>query len=196
MSKIHEAMAKAMDEICRLGIAKTQKNTQQGYNFRGIDAAMSEMSPILVRNGITVTPEYSEASFEWREKDAGKFLRFALVKGAFTFAADDASFVRSVVYGEAMDSGDKALTKAQSVAFRTALFQTFVVPLVAMDPESDEYGAPHEPDALDTAREKAMQGTDAFRIWWKSISSQVRTELGKHLPELQAAAKAADGDAK
>lgn len=98
-----------------------------------------------------------------------------------------------MVYGEAMDSGDKALTKAQSVAFRTALFQTFVVPLVAMDPESDEYGAPQEPAELDTAREKALQGVEAFRAWWKSIGSPIRTELVKYLPELQAAAQAADG---
>lgn len=196
MTQIHEAMSKAMGIICTLGIAKTQKNTQQGYNFRGIDAAMSEMSPILVRCGITVTPVYSDAHIEFREKEAGKFLRFALVKGTFIFSVADGSSVSAVVYGESMDSGDKALTKAQSVAFRTALFQTFVVPLMAMDPEADYYEAPQEPESLDKARDAALGGTAAFRDWWKGQPATVRTELGKYMPELQQAATAADGAQK
>lgn len=143
MSQIHIAVRGVMRDIAKTGIAKLKKNMQQGYNFRGIEDAMNELSPLLVGNGITVTPSYSELHIIDRVKgdpaDA-KATRFATIKGAFRFEAEDGSFVVSECYGEAMDSGDKAVTKAQSVAFRTALFQQFVVPFMAMDPEDGDDG--------------------------------------------------------
>lgn len=146
MTQIHSAVRGVMRDIAKIGIAKMKKNVQQGYNFRGIEDAMNEMSPLLVNNGITVTPSYSELTVIDRVKgdpaDA-KATRFATIKGSFKFEAEDGSHVISECYGEAMDSGDKAVTKAQSVAFRTALFQQFVVPFMAMDPEDDG-----EPSAL------------------------------------------------
>ncbi len=140
MSKIQAALNAAMRDIASIGIGKTQKNESQGYRFRGVEQAMNELSPIMVNNGITVTPRYSELHIIDRvkgdPKDA-KATRFATLKGSFTFTADDDSNVTSEAYGEAMDSGDKAVIKAQSVAFRTALFQLFVVPTMSMDTELD-----------------------------------------------------------
>lgn len=193
---IHKAMNKAMEEICRLGIGKTQKNEQQNYRFRGIEAAMNEMSPILVRNGITVTAAYSELQLVERAKGEGKATRFVIIKGRFTFAAVDGSHVVSEVYGESMDSGDKAVVKAQSVAFRTALFQQFVIPTVAMDPESDDYENGEDPDGMDEAREHAMNGMQALEAWWKKQDPKTRTRLGKHLPALKEAAAKADQEKK
>jgi hypothetical protein len=136
---IQKALLGAMHDIAKIGIAKLGKADAGGarYNFRGIDQAMNEMSPILVNNRITVTPRYSELNVAERSKGDGKFMRFVTIKGSFTFAADDGSSVVAEAYGEAMDSGDKATIKAQSVAFRTVLFQQFIVPLMAMDTELD-----------------------------------------------------------
>lgn len=139
-SSIHGAIVQAMAEIAKTGIAKSHKAALGGatVNYRGIEDAMNQMSSILIACGITVTPAYHDAQISERAKgdpkDA-KATRFAIVRGRFTFAAADGSSVACEVYGEAMDSGDKALTKAQSVAFRTALFQQFVVPTMAIDPE-------------------------------------------------------------
>jgi hypothetical protein len=139
---IHAAISKAMNDIARTGIAKTHQASLggAGVNYRGIEDAMNEMCGVLIRNGITVTPRYSDLQIMERVKgDAkdGKATRFAVVRGAFTFTAvADGSAVTCEHYGEAMDSGDKAVTKAQSVAFRTALFQQFVIPTMAIDPEA------------------------------------------------------------
>ena len=54
MTQIHTAILGAMRMIAKTGIAKLSKNKDQGYNFRGIEAAMNEMSPILINNGITI----------------------------------------------------------------------------------------------------------------------------------------------
>jgi len=169
---IQTALLGAMRDICKIGIGKT-KTADAGaakYRFRGIDDAMNEMSPILVNNGITVTPRYSDLIVQERAKDGGKFTRFVTVKGSFTFAAEDGSNVTAEAYGEAMDAGDKATIKAQSVAFRTVLFQQFIVPVMAMDTELDDYeeGDP-EAKILDELREASMNGTDALRTAYAEL---------------------------
>lgn len=138
MTKIHKAILAVMADIATTGIGKTEKNVAQGFQFRGIERAMNALSPLLTKHGITVTPAYRDLQIETRAKEGGKGTRFVTLLGRFEFKADDDSMVVSEFYGEAMDSGDKAVTKAQSVAFRTALFQQFVVPTMAMDPESGE----------------------------------------------------------
>lgn len=138
MKAILTAIQAAMQKVAKTGIAKALRNKDQGYQYRGIEDAMNTLQPILTEAGIVVTPVYSDIQIMERDSKSGGKLRFIVVKGRFEFAAvEDGSSVTSEVYGEAMDSSDKATTKAQSVAFRTALFQQFVVPTMAIDPEGD-----------------------------------------------------------
>jgi hypothetical protein len=58
------------------------------------------------------------------------------VRYSFTDGTDT---IATVVAGEAMDAGDKATAKAMSVAFRTALLQTFCLPTDEKDPDEDTY---------------------------------------------------------
>jgi hypothetical protein len=192
MTMIQEALIGAMREICKIGIGKNSKADAGGarYNYRGIDAAMSEMSPILVRNGITVTPRYSDLVVTERAREGGKFSRCVTLKGSFTFAAQDGSSVTAEAYGESIDTGDKATIKAQSVAFRTVLFQQFIVPLVAMDPEAgQEDEAPSLPDAAIAAAER---GTAAYAEYFKGLSKEDRQALAAHHAELKSIAAEAD----
>ena len=162
MSQINASITQVMAAIAKTGIAKNMRNQQQGFTYRGIEAAMNELNPLLVAAGITVTPKYSDLQISERSKGDGKATRFATVKGSFTFASGDGSFVVSEYYGEAMDSGDKAITKAQSVAFRTALFQQFVVPTVAVDPEVDGDDL-FSKDAFDVSTAKNIDELDS--VW-------------------------------
>lgn len=157
-----------MAAIAKTGISKSQRNAQQGFNYRGIEAAMNELNPILVANGITVTSKYSELNITERAKADGKATRFAIIKGAFTFAVADGSSVVAECYGEAMDSGDKAVTKAQSVAFRTALFQQFVVPTVAVDPEDNADGTIDD----DLASIGQCATLDDLKTAWATLGAQ------------------------
>ncbi|WP_313077046.1 ERF family protein [Melaminivora sp.] len=201
MSKIQAAVLGVMKDIATTGIAKLQRNIQQGYSFRGIESAMNELSPLLVKHGITVTPSYSELlvheRFRGDPKD-GRAIRFCTLKGTFRFSAEDGSHVVSECYGEAMDSGDKAVTKAQSIAFRTALFQQFVVPTMAMDPESyldaeDEdiaLNSPAPPDELmDAAVNAANAGLEAYKSFWQSATPADRLALATHHAQLKATAQ-------
>lgn len=191
MSLIQEALNAAMHDIAKTGIAKTSRADLGGakVNFRGIEAAMNEMSVILIRHKITVTPSYSDLNIIERAKGEGKATRFATVKGAFKFAAADDSHVIAECYGEAMDSGDKALTKAQSVAFRTALFQQFVVPTMAMDPEQDEEEADDE--MLAGFKDAALGGSATLEQHFKAHKPPPQFWRA-HGDSLKAAAAAAD----
>lgn len=190
--QIHTALIGAMRDICKVGIAKLSKADMGGtrYNFRGIDAAMNELSPILVNHGITVTPKYSDLTITERAKDGGKATRFCSVKGSFTFAAEDGSSVTAEAYGEAMDSGDKATIKAQSVAFRTVLFQQFVVPIMAMDTELDSDDGD---DELDSWRATALEGMKALQARYQA-EPPMKSFWGKHSQSLKDAAKQADAE--
>lgn len=196
MSQIQSALLGAMKEACQIGIGKTSRADAGGakYNYRGIDAAMNEMSPILVRNGITVTPRYSDLQVVERARDGGKFSRCVILKGSFTFSAADGSSVTAEAYGESIDTGDKATIKAQSVAFRTVLFQQFVVPLMAMDPEAHQ--EPEAPSVPDEAVAAAEKGTAAYSAYFKSLSKDGRIALNPHHNELKAIAAEADQTAE
>lgn len=193
--RIHACVLAAMEEIANRGIAKMSSATLGGstVRFRGIEIAMNEMSVVLIHSGITVTPEYSELTIQERAKaDAGKFTRFATVKGSYTFEADDGSTVKATYYGEAMDSGDKAVIKAQSVAFRTALFQTFVVPTEAMDTEVDD-GESEEEILPEDAKLAAESGTEVYQAFWKKATAARKREIGAPAHEaLKAIAAKAD----
>lgn len=48
---------------------------------------------------------------------------------------------------------------------------------------------------LEAAQTAAMDGTEAFRAYWKSASAEARKALREHIPSLKAAAEAADNPA-
>lgn len=200
MSKIQTAINAAMRDIARIGIGKTNTadTGMAKYKFRGVEQAMNEMSPIMVNHGITVTPRYSELAIQERDKGGGKATRFVTLKGAFTFSAEDDSSVTSEAYGEAMDSGDKATIKAQSVAFRTALFQLFVVPTMSMDTELDDPDDGEGDDSnatgaamLDEFREVALRGSEALKAHWMKTKPPA-SFWSRHSASLKEAAVAAD----
>lgn len=192
-AQIHTALIGAMRDICKIGIGKTQQAStgNANYRYRGIDAAMNEMAPILVNHGITVTPRYSDLTVTERARDNGKFSRCVTIKGSFTFAAADGSSVTAEAYGESIDTGDKATIKAQSVAFRTVLFQQFVVPLMAMD--SELWGEDGEqPEMPSDARAVAERGVAAYAEHFKGLTKEGRAALAPFHAELKAIAEAAD----
>jgi len=195
MQEIHGCLIAAMRAIAKTGIAKLSKAETGAakFNFRGIDAAMNEMSPILVNAGITVTPRYSELTIQERAKDGGKFSRFVTVKGSFTFAAADGSSVVAEAYGEAMDSGDKATNKAQSVSFRTVLFQQFIVPLMAMDTEIED--DTEDTSLIDAFQDAALSGRKALEAYFTE-NKPPEAFWKKHGASLKAAAVAADKGAR
>jgi hypothetical protein len=124
--KIHAAMSAVMKKIGAIG--KDQRNQQQGFVFRGIDQVYNQLHDIMADEGIVTLPKAGELFTEERTNAKGTVMRFVQLPMTYTFMADDGSSVECTTVGEGMDSGDKATTKAQAIAHKYALLQTFLIP--------------------------------------------------------------------
>lgn len=136
MMNIYESINAVMADVKAVG--KNDKNPDQKYMYRGIDAVMNALNPALVKNKVFVVPEVLEHSREERKSSKGGNLIYSIIKVKYTFFAEDGTSVSAVVIGEALDSSDKSSNKAMSAAFKYACFQTFCLPTEEMiDTESE-----------------------------------------------------------
>lgn len=135
---IQTAMAAVMADV--QSVAKSDRNTHQNFSFRGIDAVLNAVGPVLRKHGVVVLPEVLSHTFETVEVGQKRSLMgHVIVHVAYTFVGPEGDSLRTVVLGEAMDSGDKAVPKAMSVAFRTALLQALALPTDEPDPDASSY---------------------------------------------------------
>ncbi len=135
---IYEAIADIMKEGC--AVTKSKRNTQQGFQYRGIDDVMNTFQPLMAERGIFLVPEVIEATREERQTKQGGNLIYSVLKIRYTFYASDGSSVSATVIGEGMDSGDKASNKAMAVAMKYAMFQVFCIPTEEMqDPDAESH---------------------------------------------------------
>jgi hypothetical protein len=135
---IIQALANVMEEVQSVG--KNDRNSAQGFNFRGIDAVVNAVAPALRKHKVIVVPNVMEHHYASVEIGKNRTpMSHVTLKVCYRFIAQDNSFVEAVVLAEAMDSGDKAISKAMSVAFRTALLQSLVLPTNEPDPDASSY---------------------------------------------------------
>ena len=130
---------KIADCMRQLGaIGKDSRNAQQGFMYRGIDAVMNALNPVLTANRMFCVPEVLEQHREERQTRNGGNLIYSILKMRYTLYAEDGSSVSAVVIGEGMDSADKSSNKAMSVAYKYAMFQIFSIPTEEMaDPDGE-----------------------------------------------------------
>lgn len=183
---IHEAILGVMMDIGRIGIAKSSKNREQNYDFRGIEQAMNMMAPIIRDRGITIEPNYSDLQIGEKATKSGGSMRLVTIKGTFKFTGPAGDSITSSYYGEGMDSGDKAVTKAQSVAFRTALFQQFIVPTMAIDPETGEVILTRAEELEEIAQSMVQAFNDgkevkAYETWLGVTDNEEKLKVWGHL---------------
>ena len=145
--KIYSLMGEAMRRISAVG--KDSVNQTQGFKYRGIDAVMNALYPVMSDLGLFIVPEVLEQTRE--ERTTTKFyngqekkstLLYSLLKIRYTMYAPDGSNVSAVVIGEGMDSGDKASNKAMAVGLKYACFQMFMIPteeMAADDPDRESH---------------------------------------------------------
>lgn len=153
-------------------IAKNDRNEQQKYKFRGIDAVMNALNPALIKNKVFVVPEVLDQHREERTSAKGGLLIYSIIKVKYTFYAEDGSSVSAVVTGEGMDSGDKASNKAMSAAFKYACFQTFCIPTEEMkdadydspDPAPKKKSAKELASIMVTSAEASKQKIDEVKV--------------------------------
>jgi hypothetical protein len=188
MAEIHERLLAVMNDVQAVG--KNDRNSQQGFNFRGIDAVINAVGPAFRRHGVIVIP--TVVASEYSQVEVGKNrtpMGHARLDVEFAFVASDGSEVRAIVPAEAMDSGDKATAKAMSVALRTALLQVLALPTDEPDPDATTYerapsGLPEDEFAgwkTKVASASSVDELDAIASALRNLllSEKQRTELAQ-----------------
>lgn len=157
---IHQAMAAVMADVGAVGKGGT--NREQGYAFRQVDDFMNALHPAMARHGVFVTPCVEERLVEERTNSRGTAIRLVDLRIRFTFHGPAGDSVDAVTWGEAKDSSDKATNKAMTAAFKYALLQTFMIPLVDM--EDADRTSPEAPSQEEAARVR-QEEAEAAQAW-------------------------------
>ena len=158
--QIYQKMASILKET--KAITKSEKNQQQGFRFRGIDNVMNELHELFAKNDVFILQEVQGFTTENRPTKSGGTNTFTRATIRFRYMTTDGSYVETVNVGEAMDSGDKGMNKAMSIALKYSLLQMFLIPTEEQkDPDST---TPEETDYLAMALQEinAAQSIDTL----------------------------------
>lgn len=124
--KVYDAICGVMKDIGAVG--KNQENKFQRYRFRGIDDVYNALQPAMTKNHLIIVPKVLESKTETVQLGGKPALHVKLNVQYDFICAQDGSGVSANVVSEAMDQGDKATSKALSMAFKYAAFQMFCIP--------------------------------------------------------------------
>ena len=153
-------------------VEKTGRNQSQQFNFRTIDDAMNAAHKALTLHGVIVAPEIVEKSSERIATKNGNPAQRVELTVRYRFVGPKGDEVSATVASEGIDYGDKATSKAMSMALKYALFQTLMIPTEEADPDSQTYEIASEPTISD---EEANQ----IQKWFVQIADGERRKALK-----------------
>lgn len=131
---VYAAINAVSAELAARGIAKAHVNEADDYRYRSIDDLLDRLAPLLARHRLCVLPRVKERSLVERQDDAQRLLFHVSLKAAFVLTSvDDGSSHVVTAYGEALDASDKATAKAMSAAYKSAMIQTFCIPIAGSE---------------------------------------------------------------
>lgn len=133
--KIFKAIISAKREVGAIGKnGATDQKFGAKYDYRKFDDVIDVVAPLMDRYGIMLM---SNVLAKEERQDANK--HFVTLTMGYRLFAEDGSFVEGSQVGEAFDVGDKAATKAQTVALRIFYCSTFNIAYNEMkDPEDGD----------------------------------------------------------
>lgn len=134
--KIYAAIAGVINDIGV--VSKDKVNKQQGFKYRSVDDVYSVLNPALAKNKVFILPEIMEEHREIGTSKSGGRVVSVILKMKYTVYAEDGSHIETILKGEAMDTGDKAINKAMAIAYKYLCFQLFCIPVEDMvDPDAE-----------------------------------------------------------
>ena len=129
---VFEAWSAVMEDV--QAVRKGDRNDHFRYDFRGIDAVMNAVGPVLRKRRVSVVPVKVEAERE----HGGKALETHLMV-TYRVYGPAGDYFDGMAPGESADTGDKGTPKAMSVAYRTFLLQALTIPTDEPDPDLSTY---------------------------------------------------------
>lgn len=156
---IHQAMAAILAGVKAVG--KGAYNKDQKFYFRSVDQVMNELNGLMGKYGVFLLPEvtsFTRANVAYTNSYGKETARSEVdIEVRFRFVQADGSEVAATVRGEGRDQGDKATSKAHTMALKTMLLQVFMVPTSDMQDPDATSGDRDEPTEQ-PARQQRGQG--------------------------------------
>jgi hypothetical protein len=151
-NEVQKAIVAITRDIGSEGVAKGQRNKEQGYAYRGIDDMLNALSPLYAKHNIFIRPNVLEREVTEAKTKSGTALWKVTIKVEYHIVSSlDGSREVCTTYGEAMDSADKASNKALSAAYKYLVIQLFAIPVEGHDDADANTPEPvvrdHEPVA-------------------------------------------------
>ena len=166
-ASIFERISAVMEDV--QAVKKTDTNTQQHYNFRGIDAVVNAVGPAFRKHKVVgPVPHATSVTYRDVQTTTGKPSRECTVMVTYRFYGPKGDFMETEVPGESMDSGDKGTPKAMSVAERIALLQILCIPTDDVEADAQSYERAAAPPAAPVIE---PSGRD-----WISEAKKMKTE--------------------
>lgn len=174
---VHVAIARAMRDLGKIAKADRFDGGNAGkFNFRGVDRVVNAVAPVLRKHGLIVIPQVEKVEYRDVPRANGGRSHECVVTVAWEWVGPKGDGLTAVTIGEALDTADKATSKAQAVAWRTCLIQMLAIPTGDPDPDSVliERGEQPVPSAAAYRDEIIHPSTSLGRL------RTIRTELSQH----------------
>jgi len=169
---VYKAISAVSLALSKEGIGKDRKNQAQGYSFRGIDDVYNALAPLLAANGLCILPRVLSRECVERTTAKGNALFYVTVHVEFDLvSADDGSRHTVAMYGEAMDSADKATNKAMSAAYKYMAMEVFAIPT---EGDNDADAHTHEVKAKPVA---SISPNDVGKEFWARAAADGGEEI-------------------
>ncbi len=137
-TEVYKAIAAVQGELAKEGISKSRKNQQQGFAYRGIDDVYAALAPLISKYNLCILPRVVSRESSERTSAKGGVLFYNAITIDFDLVSSiDGSKHTVTAVGEAFDSGDKSIGKAQSYAYKAMAFMLFAIPVEGQDNDPD-----------------------------------------------------------
>lgn len=171
---VAQAWSAVMEDVQSIG--KGERNKAQGFNFRGIDTVMNAVGPVLRKHGVVVTPYPEDITTSSYETAKGTTMFSAIVKMRYTVRGPAGDSFEGGAFGEAADAGDKAVSKAQSVAYRVFLLQGLTIPTDDPEPDAESHQRASRP--RHSGRPMSSPVDEEFAKLVGALSEDQKRDLG------------------
>jgi hypothetical protein len=127
---VYAAINAVSVDLATTGIAKSRINEVDEYKYRSIDDVLDRLAPLLAKYRLCILPRALERVVTERTDEQNHLLFHVALRVSFMLTSvDDGTSHIVEAYGEALDAGDKATAKAMSAAYKSAMIQTFCIPV-------------------------------------------------------------------
>lgn len=152
---VHVLFARAFNDITPVGKEGHQSGSGGSFSFRQVDDVYDAVHAALAKHGLFFLPRCLERIPEQRTTKGGGIQNVVHLLVEFTFYGPRGDSIVMAMWGEGSDSGDKATSKAATMALKYALIYALCIPLGDMpDPDSE---SPPETRAPTARQQKAAQ---------------------------------------